>query len=254
MKKKLEILNEGAVDLFFLFLFLKRLVTPFKNWDAFKLGIIDQEGVIIKPKKERTPEENKSLTKFDLLVLKLKRLLGKIPGGKSKLASYAAALWFLKEGQNIDPNNDNLIAESYQKFYESIQNHPIYLKEVREVMYLIERDFTDKNITKSVAKKVGDKLGIDFTKIDIDEFIAGMKVELEHDKKVDPKLDVIDSLTDVGKIALAHLKENPRYYTELKKSGIEEEVPVNNIGSGHIATFDPVLTKKKRKRLRDFIE
>ena len=88
----------GVIDLWYVYQFIKRLATPFEEWDAYKTGVIDEDGNILKRSKERRMvAERDSFTKFDLLVLKLKKLMEKIPGGKSKLASYAASLWFIKE-------------------------------------------------------------------------------------------------------------------------------------------------------------
>ena len=87
----------GVVDVFMVYQFLKRLATPFEKWDAFKEGVIDKEGNIILKKNKRNQKQKKSLKIFDVMILRLKRLLGKIPGGKTRLASYAAALWLIKE-------------------------------------------------------------------------------------------------------------------------------------------------------------
>ena len=88
----------GVVDLFMVYQFLKRLATPFEKWDAYKAGVIDKQGNILLKKHERGSLEQKNAFKiFDLMILKLKRLLGKIPGGKTRIASYAAALWLIKE-------------------------------------------------------------------------------------------------------------------------------------------------------------
>jgi hypothetical protein len=72
-----------------------------------------------------------------------------------------------------------------------------------------------KKFTTEVAKEVGEKLGIDWTKFDVEQFRIGMGVELEHGE-VDPNTNVSDddALT-TGKIALAHLNEFPDYYTRL---------------------------------------
>lgn len=78
--------------------FLKRLVTPFNQWDAFREGVIDERGnILIKSKDRHTLSQKRSFGKFDLLVLKLKKLLEKVPGGRTRLASYGAALFLIKE-------------------------------------------------------------------------------------------------------------------------------------------------------------
>jgi hypothetical protein len=94
-------LNEGVADLLFTYQFLKRLTTPFKETKAFELGIIDEDGKVLKKAKQlTTSEEKKAYGYFDRLVFGLKRLLEKVPGGKSKFASYAAALYLIKECAN----------------------------------------------------------------------------------------------------------------------------------------------------------
>ncbi len=71
------------------------------------------------------------------------------------------------------------------------------------------------------AKDIGDKIGIDWSKFDLEQFRMGLEVEMEHGAH-DPQTDVTnDDLVMTGKIALAHLKEISDYYTRLKK--MEEE-------------------------------
>lgn len=90
-----------VVDLFLTYQFLRRLATPFEQWDAFRMGIIDKDGnVLRKASTLKKPEELNAWGYFDRLVANLKKLLGKVPGGKSKLASYAAALLLLREHTN----------------------------------------------------------------------------------------------------------------------------------------------------------
>ena len=90
-------LNEGVVDIFMVYQFLKRLATPFNKWDAFKEGVISDKGDILIKKNKRTQKQKQSFQIFDVMILKLKRLLAKIPGGRTRIASYAAALWLIKE-------------------------------------------------------------------------------------------------------------------------------------------------------------
>ena len=87
-----------AGDLFYAFRFLKLLVTPFEKTKAYKLGIIDDKGKVLKRAKERTkPDEKASYTVFHRLVFNLKRLIGKVPGGRSVVARYGAALFLIRE-------------------------------------------------------------------------------------------------------------------------------------------------------------
>ena len=73
-----------------------------------------------------------------------------------------------------------------------------------------KRDFTAQD-----AKRIGDVLGIDWAKVQLEEFRAGLAVELEHGSH-DPDTNVTnDDEILTGKIALAHLREYPDYYTRL---------------------------------------
>ena len=86
------------VDAFIAYKFIKILVVPFKETDAFKLGIIDEKGTILKKRKElKSSQEKKAYTIIHTLVWKIKRILEKLAIGKSRLGSLAAAMWFLKE-------------------------------------------------------------------------------------------------------------------------------------------------------------
>lgn len=101
---------KGVLDIFLIYQFLRRLTTPFTEWEAYKTGVIDENGKVIVKKQDRTTEQSNSWGYYDRLVANLKKLLGKIPGGKSRLASFAAALLLLKE-QNIDPDDMEYLEE-----------------------------------------------------------------------------------------------------------------------------------------------
>ncbi len=80
-----------------------------------------------------------------------------------------------------------------------------------------------KTFTTEEAKKIGETLGIDWSKFDVEQFRRGMDVELEHGTQ-DPKTNVTsDDAIMTGKIALAHLNEIPDYYTRLDKMEKEAE-------------------------------
>jgi len=100
----MKTLDEGmgsAVDLYMTYRFIRALTKSWTDTDAFKLGIIDANGTVLKKKSElKTQEERDAVTFFDRLVWNVKRLLEKLPGGKSKLVTYAAAAWLLKENKN----------------------------------------------------------------------------------------------------------------------------------------------------------
>ena len=67
------------------------------------------------------------------------------------------------------------------------------------------------------ARRVGDAIGVDWSRFDLEQFRAGMDVEYEHGSH-DPQTDVTgDDPIVTGKIALAHMKEFPDYYVRLER-------------------------------------
>ena len=87
----------GPLDAWIVYRFIKTLVTPFDETDAFKLGVVDANGKLKLKTDKMTSEQKASYTLFHRLVFNIKRLIEKIPGGKSKIGSYAAALFLLRE-------------------------------------------------------------------------------------------------------------------------------------------------------------
>ena len=86
-----------AADLAYTFRFIRMLVMDWKNWDAYKLGIINDEGKRDKNVKLDSDEKRAAYTPFVRLAANIKRLVSSIPGGGSKLGSFAAALYLIKE-------------------------------------------------------------------------------------------------------------------------------------------------------------
>ena len=93
-----------AGDLVYTLRFLRLLTTPWENTTAFELGLIDNKGKTIK--KASTPEEKSAHNAFHKLVFNIKKLL---PG--KRFGSYAAALYLIKEHNNIMENGETLTEE-----------------------------------------------------------------------------------------------------------------------------------------------
>jgi hypothetical protein len=74
-----------------------------------------------------------------------------------------------------------------------------------------------QNFSADEAKTIGQQLGVDWSKFDIEQFRRGMDVELEHGARDTHTNVTNDDPLITGKIALAHLNEFPDYYTRLKK-------------------------------------
>ena len=86
-----------AADLTYAFRFIRMMVMDWKSWDAYKLGIIDENGKRNRNVKLDNDEKKSAYTPFVRLAANIKRLVAKIPGGGSKLGSFASALFLIKE-------------------------------------------------------------------------------------------------------------------------------------------------------------
>ena len=125
----------GVVDTVIVFRILKMMTRKWEEMDAYKFGLIDDNGKRIKSKKPKTSEEKNSFTLLHRLVFNLKRVLELLPFGRTRLASYAASLALLKEHFNID-------GESLERhFYQ-------YLKENDLVLDLLEGHDNMNNLQK----------------------------------------------------------------------------------------------------------
>jgi hypothetical protein len=81
-----------------------------------------------------------------------------------------------------------------------------------------------RRTTTDEARRVGDSIGVDWDRFDLEQFRAGMDVEFEHGSH-DPQTDVThDDPIVTGKIALAHMKEFPDYYERLELMEREAEL------------------------------
>lgn len=108
-----------TVDLYIVYQFIKRLSTPFDETEAYRLGLIDDKGKRLK--KASSKEEKDASTYFDRLIFNMKRLLAKVPGGNTRMGSYAAALLLLKEERehtvdNLLENMKTLKKNSFKDF------------------------------------------------------------------------------------------------------------------------------------------
>ena len=115
------------VDLYMAYKFIRLLVTKWENLDAFTFGIIDKDGNRIRTKQIKTSQEKASYGPFTRLVLNLKRILNKIPFGKTKLASFATALFLLKE--HLGLRSAKFLEEEFKKYLKQ-EHHEVYMNEM----------------------------------------------------------------------------------------------------------------------------
>jgi hypothetical protein len=74
-----------------------------------------------------------------------------------------------------------------------------------------------KEFSLAEARQIGEKLGIDFTRYDIEQFRRWLEVEMEHGSQISETNITNDDVYMTGKIAWAHLHELPDYYSRLDK-------------------------------------
>lgn len=145
-------------DLILAYQFIKRLTTPFEKTDAFKLGIIDKAGK--KLKSPETTEENNAYGYYDRMVFNLKKLLEKVPGGKTRFASYAAALFLIKESHTQTEFSEE---EMVQGLYEAMDEMEENTVEQKDFKSLFED--APANATGAAVAGTGDDVA-DFKKPD----------------------------------------------------------------------------------------
>ena len=140
-----------AGDLVYTFRFLRLLTTSFEDTTAFKAGIIDKEG---KRNKEFTLNtmDNRDIyrdayTPFHRLVFNIKKLIAKAPGGGSKIASYATALYLMKENFSI---TDKQIAKALKEMNIDTLD---FLSEQTE-WFLLENNQLSPGVYKVLNEKV----------------------------------------------------------------------------------------------------
>lgn len=142
----------NVIELYLAYRFLKNLVLPFDQWEAYKAGVIDKNGAILVPKDKRTYAQKDSFGYFDVISMNLKKLLGKLPGGSSAIASYAAALLLLKEYNKKPLKEDTSDYVDVKWLEEEFYN---CLEEVKQ-MFDEEGEPTNNVSSGNIAGTVGD--------------------------------------------------------------------------------------------------
>jgi hypothetical protein len=107
--------GSAALDMYFVYKFAKFISMDWTDWEAYKLGIIDDKGNVIK-KTRTSSEEKQNYTFFHRLLRKLKQLMEKLPGMKSKLGKAAAAYFLFKEELVKHGTNAEALDEAFLEY------------------------------------------------------------------------------------------------------------------------------------------
>ena len=163
----------SAIDLFVSYRFLKLLTTPFEKTEAFKLGIIDKNGHRILKDKSSKPEVELTTTKLKnaytilhKLVFNIKKLFAKVPGLRTKVGTYAAALFLLKDTFKESVDDPDVFEKEFVKFLkenniefdDSISEEVIGFGEILpKGTYVLVNDILNKE-EEELSAKEGDKV------------------------------------------------------------------------------------------------
>ena len=162
-----------AIDLFVTYRFLRLLTTPFEKTDAYKFGIIDDKGNRIKKPNSSKPavelntsELKNSYTILHKLVFNIKKLFAKVPGLRTKVGTYAAALFLLKDTFREQVEDPDIFEKQFMKYLKendvefdnSISEEVIGFGEILpKGEYVLVNDILNKEEEELSAKK-GDKV------------------------------------------------------------------------------------------------
>ena len=104
-----------AIDLFVTYRFVKLLTTPFEKTDAYKMGIIDKDGFRTKKILYKQSEQS-AYTVGHKLVFNIKRIFAKVPGIRTRLGTYAAALFLLKDTFKEHVEDPNMFEKGLMEY------------------------------------------------------------------------------------------------------------------------------------------
>jgi hypothetical protein len=111
------------IDNLIAFRILSMMVTKFEDTEAFKLGIIDKNGKILRKSNSLVnSQERDAYTYLNRLVFNMKRIVNKV-GGESRLKSLVAALWLVKESYESSSRSTTITEDNYIKLIKMMDNN-----------------------------------------------------------------------------------------------------------------------------------
>jgi len=212
----------SVFNAFIAYKFIKILSLPWKDSDAYKLGIVDDKGKILKKRKQlKTSEERKAYTIFHQLIWNLRKILEKVPIFRSRLATFATALYLIKEQSG---DTGTLIEDAFLEYLRE-NNYDVN-------SMLINESFKDRKTTIRRGLYV----------------IEGKKIFVEKNT------DAFDEICGIPLFKIDFLGEERIMVSEdmkpFRKYFKEDGVGANAVGGGeNIAGLDgkPPVSKKNQK-------
>lgn len=112
----------NLIDTVSIYQILRKLVTPFIQMPAYRAGVINQNGDFLVSRNEMTQEQLDSCSLLDVMVINLKKLIGKLPGGRTQLASLAAAMFLIRQNKIVTEENlVNILFTLEEDFMASVE-------------------------------------------------------------------------------------------------------------------------------------
>ncbi len=198
-----------AIDLFVTYRFIKLLTTPFNRTEAFKLGIIDKDGNrILQPNSTQpavelaTAQLQNAYTVLHKLVFNIKKIFEKVPGLRTKVGTYAASLFLLKDTFKEHVEDPDMFEKQFMKYIKennveldnSISEEVIGFGEILpKGEYVLVNDILNKEEEELTAKK-GDKVIAFDDEAPIDTVLGVEIFPVIHDKT---KEKIYVSLEDI---------------------------------------------------------
>lgn len=128
-------MNNRAFDTALCYKLLKMLLTPFRDTDAYKLGIIDSSGNPVRRRQGLgTEAEKNAYTHLHRLIFNIKRILNKIPGSETRIKHIATGLFLAKEHIETPEIDENKLTEQFDNII--LENRLLIDEETDVIMYL----------------------------------------------------------------------------------------------------------------------
>lgn len=242
----------NALNYVVLYKLISRMIKPIKDTKAYQFGIVDEKGKILRKRATlKTKEEKDSLTRLDIFVFNLKRIMG--PIGRSKLANIVGALYLLKEQDNLDilGDQDNrfvLIESRYSDFIESLTpedylfveeianaigdgssvaglvgDPPINLKKKKKKKKEKKNDLVEGKTQEIPRRNIKSLIGTAKSKI-INKNITIKSIANEVEKTLRRKYDIEITIEKSSRVASGSIVINAYYDPENDKNG--DDIPI----------------------------
>lgn len=216
----------AIIDTLVAYQVVKILSTPWEETDAFELGIIDKNGKVLRKRRTlKTSKEKKAYTIVHQLAWNIKRLLSILPAGKTRLGSFAAALWLLKEETGIQGSKrfDDVLLEYVEENHPDLRTHILSEERVsdysRQIMGLpvsdedIEKIQTTEDLFESYAPT--SYLGVGHNNNQVSAYIIDKNYQVHVEPLVNPDdmthQDVFDKSLMDRSVAIGRVDYNKKW-------------------------------------------